>query len=65
MICPLFNLAAINKDAFPQNDQTKCILQECAWWNEYFGKCSLAVSAYLKGIEDHRQEIKTFMRDRY
>jgi len=49
-----------------KDPETTCPCEEenCAWWNEYFGKCSIAVDSYLKGIETHRQEVKEYMRNR-
>jgi len=34
----------------------QCEKEQCELWNERFGKCSLAVDAYLKGQEDIRAE---------
>jgi hypothetical protein len=42
----------------------KCEKDGCAWWDEYWGKCSIAVEAMLRGHEDHQKEIKAFMADR-
>jgi len=42
----------------------RCDMLECAWWDEYFGKCTIAVSSYLRGIEEHRLEVKQVMGDR-
>jgi len=33
-----------------------CARNNCELWNERFGKCSLAVDAYLKGQTDIRAE---------
>lgn len=66
MICPLkFNSNTIDADGNSRSHSCLCELQDCAWWNEYFGKCSIAIDSYLKGIEDHRLEIKQAMKDRY
>jgi len=34
----------------------QCETTNCAWWNERFGMCCIAVDAYLKGVEDSRRE---------
>jgi len=34
----------------------QCEQAGCELWNERFGKCSLAVDAYLKEQEDYRKE---------
>lgn len=41
-----------------------CEQGACALWCEYFGKCSLAVDAYLKGHEDFRREKGDERKDR-
>jgi len=66
MICPLkFNSNTTDADGAVRKDVCLCEREDCAWWNEYFGKCSIAVESYLRGIEDHRVEIKQAMRDRW
>jgi len=35
---------------------TACAQWNCPLWNERFGKCALAVDAYLKGQADMRAE---------
>jgi len=51
MLCPLkFN----NPNSTMQ--QCECERTDCEWWNERFGRCSMAVDAYLKGQEDRRLE---------
>ena len=64
MKCPLFVQSYMLKTGAAPTHQCDCLKEECAWWNEYFGKCCVAVSSYLKGIEGHRLEIKQTMRDR-
>ena len=34
----------------------QCEQKACALWNEHFGRCSLAVDAFLKAHEDWRAE---------
>jgi len=34
----------------------QCEREQCEWWNERFGRCSLAVDAFLKGNADWRAE---------
>jgi len=34
----------------------QCEKEQCELWNERFGRCALAVDAYLKGEEDYRKE---------
>jgi hypothetical protein len=65
MKCPLSNHGLHPSETGERVLPADCILNECAWWNEYFGKCCIAVDAYLKGIEDHRLEIKQTIKDRY
>jgi hypothetical protein len=47
MICPM-KLANSNKHPV----ECECERTDCEWWNERFGKCAVAVDAYLKGQED-------------
>ena len=39
-----------------------CEKTNCELWNEHFGKCSLAIDAYIKGIEDYRKEFEAERR---
>ena len=59
MKCPLLSAGTTQR----QGDE--CMRENCAWWEEHFGKCAIAVEAYLKGVADHRLEIKESQRDRY
>jgi len=34
----------------------QCEKEQCEFWNERFGRCALAVDAYLKGQEDWWKE---------
>lgn len=54
MICPVMSANAI----------PHCQTTACAWWNERFGMCCVAVPAYIKGVEDRRQELKEWKKDR-
>lgn len=62
MICPLYQAALLSSPVNTSwNKKTKesyapCDGADCAWWNEHFGGCCIAVDAYLKGQEDHRAE---------
>jgi len=57
MICPLkFNGTTLDRVGFHYEGKLECEQASCAWWNERFGMCSLAVDAYLKGQEDWRRE---------
>ena len=48
MLCPMkFHRQEVWAD-------TKCEGKKCAWWNEYYAKCSVAVDAHLKSTEDKR-----------
>ena len=49
--CPL-------KFSRPNPDDWGCEGSSCEWWEEQYGKCSLTVFAFLKGIEDARQEAR-------
>lgn len=51
MICPMKLNNPNNRPVDCQCEQT-----DCEWWNEHFGKCSIAVDAYLKGQEDRQLE---------
>lgn len=63
MLCPLkFNSLSLGNHI---QDMCKCEHQECAWWEERFGKCAIAVNAYLEGREDHQAEVRDFMRNRH
>ena len=63
MICPLKpQQFDSHEECYP--DAT-CDMGNCAWWEEHFGKCCIAVDAYLKGVADHRLEVKESMRDKY
>lgn len=48
MKCPL----VFSTNVTPYGDQrfvfADCIKTECAWWNDYFCRCSITVNAYLK-----------------
>ena len=63
MICPL---QPRNYDPSEEHylDPT-CDMEKCAWWEEHYGKCCIAVDAYLKGVADHRLEVKENIKNRY
>ena len=64
MFCPLkFNLKEDLEDSHGVSG-CQCEASQCAWWNDYWGKCAIAIDAYLRGIEDHRHEIKVDLEDR-
>ncbi len=68
MICPIMSAIVgltFNKVSEPDTDFTPCRGIDCAWWNKHFGQCSIAVEAYLKGLADHRLEVKQASEDRY
>lgn len=67
MFCP-FKMANpelvshyLPKHQFDSETDWECARNNCELWNEHFGRCSLAVDAYLKGQEDYRRE-KEIMR---
>ena len=43
----------------------QCEGKQCEFWNERFGKCCMAVDAYLKGCEDAHNEAKAMRKDRW
>lgn len=65
MKCPKFRVALLSLGVSYDNAHDECLKQDCEWFNEHFGRCSLAVDAYLKGQEDHRLEVKQAMKDRW
>lgn len=56
MKCPLFELGRILKGYSGDSTEGNCIKERCAWWNEHFGMCSMAVDARLKATEDRLRE---------
>ncbi len=64
MKCPLYMSLATLVGRGLSITPTDCLQAECAWWNERFGMCSQAVSAYLTGIEDSRAETRAYKADR-
>ena len=62
MICPMKFMILADPNITQTNEAIDncclCDRDKCAWWDEYFGKCTIAVSSYLKGIEDHRLEVR-------
>ena len=65
MKCPLVWYQDYDKGVPSGFRYGDCLKEECAWWNDYYGKCSISVDAFLKGIADHRLEVKQAMKDRY
>jgi len=69
MYCPLKFTVFADPEVSPTEKvldvNCQCELTKCAWYDEYFGKCSMAVDSYLKGIADHRLEVKQSTRDGY
>lgn len=64
MICPLkFNTNTLTGGNVINT--CPCEREECAWWSEYFARCSKSVGAYQKGLEDHEKETKIYMSDRH
>lgn len=57
MMCPMKFSQGVDS-YIGASDYMKCHQADCAWWNERFEKCSVAVDSYLKGIEHRRQEAK-------
>ena len=58
MFCPFkFTNSQVDmtKDLLPTN-LCQCEREQCQLWNERFGKCSLAVDAYLKAQDDLLKE---------
>lgn len=55
MYCPLRVIANCTLQKFSDID-TECIRTTCAWWNQRFAMCAMAVDAYLKGQEDLSNE---------
>lgn len=52
MICPVLSSSYALRDSQLIN----CLGQECAWWNEQFGKCSITVDAgFQRGFELGRE----------
>jgi hypothetical protein len=43
MYCPLLS-------SLPNSSLVECLGEHCAWWNDYFGMCALAVSAYERQL---------------
>ncbi len=65
MFCPLkFNSATISGSGYPDERTCLCEESKCAWYEEHFVKCAIAVDSYLKGVADHRLEVKEAMRER-
>ncbi len=59
MKCPITKVGKLINNNHDFNESIDdCLKEECAWWNERFGQCCMAVDAYLKGIIDHRNEVK-------
>jgi len=52
MICPKkFNSVTVDKMGIIWADACHCETTSCAWWNERFGMCCMAVDAHIKGVE--------------
>jgi len=43
-------------DTIIRNGYLNCFQSKCAWWNERFGMCCIAVDAHLKATEDRARE---------
>lgn len=57
MICPLkFSPATLGYLGGLAKDSCQCEKGGCELWIERFGRCALAVDAYLKGQEDWLRE---------
>ena len=56
MKCPLLLAANTSWEGFELREIDDCLQAECAWWEEQFGKCCIAVDAHLKGVEDRLLE---------
>ena len=65
MKCPISNFGLHPSTTGERLSPADCLREECAWWEEHFGKCAIAVEAHLKGVADHRLEVKESQRDRY
>ncbi len=55
MYCPLRFACPGDKQNF---DKLDCLKQDCAWWNEMYGKCGVVVDAWLKGRQELVAEAK-------
>ena len=56
MKCPLKTSKYIWPSGAEECQFEDCLGAECAWWEAEFGKCCIAVDAYLKAVADHRLE---------
>ena len=59
MLCPMtFNMQTYLPNGEPLQPDYNCCDKKCAWWNERFGMCCIAVDAYQKGIVDRLKELR-------
>jgi len=64
MKCPLNKATTYFDGKEYQVVMADCLKEECAWWEERFKKCCVAVPAYLSGNEDVRKEAKALYDNR-
>lgn len=65
MRCPILEIGWMQTKVGDKGVSSDCLRQDCAWWEEHFGKCCIAIEAHLKGMADHRLEVKESQRDRF
>ena len=57
MFCPRkFNAKTLSVNGYAPMGGCTCERSACEWWIERFGRCCIAVDAYLKGCEMEGQE---------
>ena len=59
MKCPLKRSKYVYLSGSEEAVFEDCIYRECAWWEERFGKCCIAVDAYLQSQADRHTEANT------
>ena len=55
VICPVITSGGVGREGVGFTPFA-CMSIECAWWNETYGKCSIAVPAYKMGYDEERAE---------
>ncbi len=56
MKCPLKTSKYIWPSGAEECQFEDCLGAECAWWNEHFGICCMAVYAHQAAVEDRQLE---------